>query len=109
MLWFTCACTVPALLISWSATYFIRRWAPTWGLVDQPAARKVHTTPTPLGGGLAIYAGLVIPLLVAHVLAWCLVQSGYSPGWIPAPVRELLPGVLHRSGQLWGVIAAGTV
>src|SRR5207253_11090652 len=40
------------------------RWAPRLGLIDLPGARKVHTQPTPRGGGLAIYAGLVVAALV---------------------------------------------
>jgi UDP-GlcNAc:undecaprenyl-phosphate GlcNAc-1-phosphate transferase len=36
------------------------------GLVDEPNARKVHTRPTPKGGGLAIFAAVI---LAAGVLA----------------------------------------
>ena len=40
------------------------RWAPRLGLVDYPSDRKVHTRPTPRGGGLAIFAAVsvVFPL-----------------------------------------------
>lgn len=37
------------------------RWlAKTWRVIDKPSARKIHTNPTPLLGGLAVYAALVI-------------------------------------------------
>jgi UDP-GlcNAc:undecaprenyl-phosphate GlcNAc-1-phosphate transferase len=48
------------LLISGGLTAALIRWSPSLGLVDHPNARKVHTQPTPRGGGLAIYAALVI-------------------------------------------------
>jgi UDP-GlcNAc:undecaprenyl-phosphate/decaprenyl-phosphate GlcNAc-1-phosphate transferase len=35
-------------------------------MVDHPAARKVHVTPTPLGGGLAIWLAVVMPLAGAE-------------------------------------------
>src|SRR5262249_43548204 len=38
--------------------------APQLGLIDLPSARKVHTTPTPRGGGLAV-AGAVLLASVA--------------------------------------------
>ncbi|SFI38528.1 MraY family glycosyltransferase [Planctomicrobium piriforme] len=109
MLWFFCVCTVPAFLISWSATWLMRAWAPRWGLVDQPAARKVHTTPTPLGGGVAIYLGVVLPLLIAQVLVW---WQTHSPGtliWMPEALREHMPGVLLRAGQVWAIVGAGSL
>jgi UDP-GlcNAc:undecaprenyl-phosphate GlcNAc-1-phosphate transferase len=34
-------------------------------IVDQPHARKIHATPTPLLGGLAIYVGLVLAVLLS--------------------------------------------
>jgi UDP-GlcNAc:undecaprenyl-phosphate GlcNAc-1-phosphate transferase len=47
-----------ALVISWLLTALLIRLAPRLGLVDYPAARKVHTKPTPKGGGLAIYVAV---------------------------------------------------
>jgi UDP-GlcNAc:undecaprenyl-phosphate GlcNAc-1-phosphate transferase len=47
--------------IAWTLTGRMIAWAPRWGLIDQPSARKVHTTPTPRGGGLAL-AGAVLSL-----------------------------------------------
>jgi UDP-GlcNAc:undecaprenyl-phosphate GlcNAc-1-phosphate transferase len=42
--------------VSWLLTALLIRAAPRLGLVDHPGARKVHTRPTPKGGGLAVYA-----------------------------------------------------
>jgi UDP-GlcNAc:undecaprenyl-phosphate GlcNAc-1-phosphate transferase len=47
-------------LIAWVLTAGLIRWAPRLGLVDYPSVRKVHTHPTPRGGGLAIFIALVL-------------------------------------------------
>ncbi|MFN8418265.1 MAG: hypothetical protein U0528_03315 [Anaerolineae bacterium] len=33
-------------------------------MVDKPSARKIHRTPIPLMGGLAIYGGFILALLL---------------------------------------------
>jgi len=43
--------------------------APRLGLVDYPDARKRHHQPTPLVGGLAIFAGLLVSVSLAAPLA----------------------------------------
>lgn len=53
-----------ALLASLTLTIPVRRLALQVGLVDQPAPRKIHLAPVPLLGGLAIYCGVVLALLV---------------------------------------------
>ncbi|WP_437205451.1 MraY family glycosyltransferase [Planctomicrobium sp. SH664] len=107
MFWFVAACLVPAFVISWAGTLLMRRWAPRWGLIDQPAARKVHLNPTPLGGGVAIYVGVLAPLLTAQFGAWLLLRL--QPDWITETQSSYLGGILYRSGQLWGILAAGTI
>lgn len=53
-----------ALVASLALTVPVRRLALQTGLVDQPAARKIHLAPVPLLGGLAIYCGVVLALVV---------------------------------------------
>jgi UDP-GlcNAc:undecaprenyl-phosphate GlcNAc-1-phosphate transferase len=43
----------------------VRAFALRVGMVDLPGPRKVHMTPIPLLGGLAIYAGVVLAALLA--------------------------------------------
>src|SRR6266511_1025862 len=38
------------------------------GLVDDPGPRKIHQSPVPLAGGLAVMTGLFVPLLIATVV-----------------------------------------
>src|ERR1700722_429909 len=53
-----------ALVASLSLTVPVRQLALRVGMVDRPGPRKVHLQPIPLLGGLAIYAGVLIALLV---------------------------------------------
>ena len=39
-----------------------RVWCERVGLVDDPGHRKIHSTPMPLAGGLAVLTGLLLPL-----------------------------------------------
>lgn len=109
MIGFVAACLVPAFVISTLTTALMRVLAPRWGLIDKPAARKVHTTPTPLGGGLGIYAGWVLPVAAAFAAAAWWQRSGSPPAWLPAEIRELLPGLVERSGEIWMLVGAGTL
>jgi UDP-GlcNAc:undecaprenyl-phosphate GlcNAc-1-phosphate transferase len=53
------ALVVPFLLAV-VLTGVLRKLAPVLGLMDRPDPRKVHVTPTPRAGGLAIFAALVL-------------------------------------------------
>lgn len=53
-----------ALLASWGLTYPVRRLALRFGMVDLPGPRKVHLTPIPLLGGIAIYLGFVFGVVL---------------------------------------------
>lgn len=45
-----------------------RSWCVRTNLVDDPGHRKIHSTPTPLAGGLAVLTGLLLPLLAGVVV-----------------------------------------
>lgn len=67
----------------------VMRWlAPQIGLMDKPDPRKVHTTPTPRAGGLAIFAALV--------LSWPWLPARF--GWLDLPTLLLLVGVIVLLG-----------
>ncbi len=55
---------VASLVLALGVTPLARRVALTLGILDQPAARKVHTTPMPLLGGVAIYLAFGAALLL---------------------------------------------
>jgi UDP-GlcNAc:undecaprenyl-phosphate GlcNAc-1-phosphate transferase len=73
-------------LISFIATPLVRQVAQRAGFLDQPDPRKVHVSPTPLMGGVAIYIGFVAALLLAGA----------------RPTRELL-GVVGGTTLLLGI------
>ena len=109
MLWFCLACVLPPMVLSFLTTAAMRKLAPRWGLIDQPAARKVHSTPTPLGGGVGIYVGFVATIAMVHLgLIW-LSRQPTLPAWIPADVDIYVPGALAQMGQMWAISAAGGI
>lgn len=63
MLSFVAVSFLIAFAASVLATPIIRRLAPALGLVDHPGHRKVHVSPTPMGGGIAVALGILAPLL----------------------------------------------
>ena len=72
-----------AFATSWSLTVPIRRMALQWGIVDMPNPRKIHRTPIPLLGGVAIYCGTVFAIM----------------GFVESRAR----------GQIFGILAASTL
>lgn len=100
-------CLISAFWVSFLATGLMRVIAPRIGLVDKPAARKVHLVPTPLGGGIAIWCGVVLPLAAAQVLIW--LWRNDPPTWLPFELAQHLAGAAFRSRELWGVILAATI
>lgn len=109
LLGFVLACLVPAFLLSFVLTAWMRSLAPRWGLVDHPNARKVHEAPTPLGGGLAIFVAFVLPIVgVRLIAAWALEQPELF-AWIPTDWAVHLPGVITRTSQLWMIIGGGAL
>lgn len=105
---FIAGAVLPSLLISWVAAWVVRRWAPQWGLIDQPnAARKVHTTPTPLGGGLAIWAGILGAFALGQLV---LTLSDVEPiaKLIPEFAQPHLAGLKQQALQLWILLGGAT-
>lgn len=116
MTWLILGAILPSLLFSWTATHVVRRRAERWGLVDQPGARKVHATPTPLGGGLAIWAGVIVPFAAGQLVLWLLIY-GDSAGLLDLAVSPHVPefivphirGLWQQSAKLWVLLGAGTL
>ena len=53
-----------AVTLSTLATPVCRQLALRWGLVDRPGGHKIHQEPTPLLGGVAVFLGFALPLVV---------------------------------------------
>jgi UDP-GlcNAc:undecaprenyl-phosphate GlcNAc-1-phosphate transferase len=57
-----------AMAVAMSLMPLLMRLATRWGLVDLPAARKVHAVAIPRIGGVAMAAGLLLAVLLASQL-----------------------------------------
>src|SRR3954471_8133958 len=99
---------LPSLALALLATYIVRVNAARWGLIDQPSERKVHTTPTPRGGGLAVWFGVVSVFALGYLTLWYVNQSDYAENLIPQFARSHVAGIWAQSGKLWTLLAAGT-
>jgi UDP-GlcNAc:undecaprenyl-phosphate GlcNAc-1-phosphate transferase len=85
-----------ALATSFILTIPVRRVALRWGMVDPPGPRKVHKAPVPLLGGVAIYCGAVL----AVVLFKDGQSSGQIFGILAASTFLLVVGILDDGGWL---------
>lgn len=110
-LWLIVGSLLPSMLITWAATFAIRRFGPGLGMVDSPGHRKVHSKPMPTCGGLAVWLGVVLPFAVGQALLLVLV-SGNAPVLaeaLPESLVRHLPGIEDQSLKLWTLLGGGTV
>jgi UDP-GlcNAc:undecaprenyl-phosphate GlcNAc-1-phosphate transferase len=100
-----------ALITSLGLTVPVRQLALRVGMVDRPGPRKVHLQPIPLLGGLAIYCGVLIALLVSmDGPALIQVLGIYSGATLVAVVGILDDrGLLHHQIKLFGAMPAAAV
>ena len=92
--------------LSLCGTMLMRLLAPRLGLVDHPAARKLHDRPMPLGGGIAIWfavtavvvaGGIVVPALDGRI------------AWLPQVVRQNLDLMARKLPTLLVVLGGGLI
>ena len=101
---------VPAFFLSLWSVGFVKRYAQAIGLLDEPNARKVHTAPVPLGGGLGIWFGVIGTFLVGTIGLFFLKSNEVvSQVWLPTRLQEHLPGLASRAFQIWVLIGGGTI
>ncbi len=108
-LWLAMVSAIPAGLISAAVLFPIRRYAHRLGLLDRPGGHKSHVTPTPLGGGIGIWLGVVLTMLAATLAVIACRQYPELQQWLPPKIALHLDGVWSRAGDLWGLLAAGTL
>jgi UDP-GlcNAc:undecaprenyl-phosphate GlcNAc-1-phosphate transferase len=109
LLFFVAGSVLPSLVIAFLATYFVRRWAAAFRLIDQPGERKVHVTPTPRGGGLAIWLGVVGTFAIAQLGLLLADQIPAIAALIPDFARPHVDGIWSQSTKLWILLGGGTV
>jgi UDP-GlcNAc:undecaprenyl-phosphate/decaprenyl-phosphate GlcNAc-1-phosphate transferase len=92
-----------ALLASLGLTVPIRHLALHYGMVDKPGPRKVHVNPIPLLGGIAIYLGFVLAILLTIHAASLQQMIGILAGATLLAIVGLLDdgGLLHHQVKLF--------
>lgn len=91
-----------SFIISWVATLLMIRIAPLIGLVDKPGHRKIHSTPKPLGGGVAITLALVLPILACILY----VRGAPPPAGQSSQLAVHWSGIRQQSAAALGMIGA---
>jgi UDP-GlcNAc:undecaprenyl-phosphate GlcNAc-1-phosphate transferase len=88
---------------AWLAGFLVRRFAPRWGLVDVPTGRKDHAAPTPLGGGLAIAAGMLTAVVALTLSGERLldVLTAAPPGGGNYERLETVARMVRGLGYIW--------
>src|SRR5262245_63106463 len=85
---FVARSVLPSFVVALVATYIVRHNAARFGLIDLPSERKVHTTPTPRGGGLAVWFGVIATFAVAQLALWYVTRSSASESLVPEFARQ---------------------
>src|SRR3954454_15436047 len=104
---FVAGSVLPSLIVALVVTYIVRANAARWALIDLPSERKVHTTPTPRGGGLAVWFGVMSVFALGYAALWYVSLSDSAENLVPQFARSHMAGVWAKSGKLWTLLAAG--
>jgi len=107
--WLIAGSVLPSLVLAWALTWLMRGLAPRWGLIDRPDARKVHQTPVPMGGGLAIGVAVLGTFLLGQLLLLYVGRSPAAATLVPEFARDHLPGLWQRAADLWVLLAGASV
>jgi UDP-GlcNAc:undecaprenyl-phosphate GlcNAc-1-phosphate transferase len=104
---------VCAGLVTWAVTPIVRRWAEKQGAVDQPGGRRINSQPLPRMGGIAIFLGFLLAVVLtvtARQLAapqqkiWTLQVVGILAATTFAALAGLIDDLKNKS-SLWQTLA----
>jgi UDP-GlcNAc:undecaprenyl-phosphate GlcNAc-1-phosphate transferase len=90
---------VVAMAVSAALVPVCRRLARRSGLIAAPHPDKQDIEPTPLMGGVAIFAAFAITVVGAYVVV-LLARGGAFASLVPETVREYAPGMLRQAPRL---------
>lgn len=96
---------VESFVVSLVLTALVRRMALALNVVDQPGERKMHTTPIPLLGGVAIFVTFYLVIFVNLALLIKAPSLGFS--WLDQNVLSFLGENATR--PLIGIFAGGVI
>ncbi|MGC9453933.1 MAG: MraY family glycosyltransferase [Phycisphaerae bacterium] len=105
IVWVSLAAVATAAVLSALATAFAGNVAFRLGMVDVPGRHKLHARPTPLLGGSAILAAILLPSVLVLALASIWARTGV-PGWLPLgqSVTVHIPGAAEKAPQALGIL-----
>jgi UDP-GlcNAc:undecaprenyl-phosphate GlcNAc-1-phosphate transferase len=107
IVWVYVALVAGAMVLAALATPVTRQLACKLGMIDLPRAHKAHAQATPLLGGSAVFAGILLPSLLGLALAsaW----AGRPPAWLPRELAICLPGMAAKAPQAMGILAGAMI
>lgn len=111
---FVLACLVPTIALGWAFCWLVRKLAPRYGLIDQPAGgHKTHRDATPLGGGIAVWLSLLFVLALAQVFLLLVAKENEAWrlfGWeLPDFLAKHLSGAKLKLPLLWVLFGGATL
>jgi UDP-GlcNAc:undecaprenyl-phosphate/decaprenyl-phosphate GlcNAc-1-phosphate transferase len=87
---------IVSALIVWLCTPVIRQIGLKAGITDKPNERKMHSTPVVRLGGVAIFIGSLVSLMIAWGLGWFVDGQG-----------QIL--ISQKEYEIWGVVIGGLI
>ena len=100
---------VIGVAVAYMLTPLVRNLANRLGVVAHPGGRRVHTRPTPLMGGLAIYAAFVIAVVAIVALKGGLSFERQTIGILLGGTLVAIVGLLDDKYELPGWFQAGSI
>jgi len=97
-----------ACAISFLAVPVTARLAHRFAMIDLPGRHKTHRQPTPLLGGCAIFASVLLVSLLGLSLASIWASRGV-PDWLPRQIAAHVRGAAARGPQAVGLLACAMV
>ena len=97
------ALTGVSLALGMGFSALARNIAPRFGLVDKPGGRKAHRAPTPMGGGVAIWATTGLMLLGGAI------ALAFFRAELPPELTRHAAGLWSRGPELAAIFGLATV
>ena len=95
-----------SLIICWALTFLMIRIAPRIGFVDKPGSRKIHSSAKPLGGGVAIFLGIALPMLIGLIVVNAAGHRIIERFPNLPQIHDLISGAQHQTPLSLGMLAA---
>ena len=89
--------------LSWLLTLAMKHLAPRIGFVDKPGHRKIHANPKPLGGGVAIFWAIALPIVAGIEFMRGVPLNPAKSGELQA---ALAGGVRQQASLAYGLLGA---